>query len=281
MMLAMKKNILLPTDFSDNAWSAAVYGLKLYAEEECTFYFLHSSKIKASAMSNMSNKLNRIMADNSIQELTELKQMAEKANVNANHNFEIIFSPEDLQYAIETSVTKHKIDLVIMGTKGTSKAKGVFFGSNTIQIIKKMKLCPLLIIPDEFDFQVPNQIAFPTDYKHSYGEELLPLKQLADLFNSKIRIVHINEEERLTILQDYNLNILKTNLEDYHHSFHWMPDYDKIEQIIKDFIQELDINILVMINYKHSFIESIVNEPIINNIGFQPTVPFLVIPSLN
>jgi len=277
----MKKNILLPTDFSDNAWSAAVYALKLYTLENCTFYFLHSSKMKTSAMSNISNKLVRIMAENAMKELTELKNMAENTNANANHNFEIIFSSEDLQDAIEATVTKHKIDLVVMGTKGTTKAKGVFFGSNTVHIIKKMKFCPILIVPDEFDFEKPVQIAFPTDFNHFYGDELLPLKHLAELYNSKIRIVHISQDDNLTSEQNYNLAMLKAYLEDYSHSFHWMPDYAKKTKEINDFIEELNINILVMINYEHSFIESIINEPVIKNIGFQPTVPFLVIPCLN
>lgn len=275
------KHILLPTDFSDNAWSAAVYALKLYALENCTFYFLNSSTIKVSVMSSISNKLIQIMAENAKNELAELKKMAENTNANANHNFEIIFSTENILGAIETSVTKHKIDLVIMGTKGSTKAKGVFFGSNTIHIIKKMKLCPILIVPDEFDFLEPKQIAFPTDFNHYYGEELLPLKHLAELFNSNIKIIHINEEDGLTDIQDYNFTELKDYLKDFPNSFHWMPDYDKKEQIIKDFIQELSINILVMINYKHSFIESIVNEPVIKKIGFQPTVPFLVIPCMS
>jgi nucleotide-binding universal stress UspA family protein len=183
--------------------------------------------------------------------------------------------------AIETAIKKHNIDLVVMGTKGATKAKGVFFGSNTIHIIKKMKLCPILIVPDEFDFIEPKQIAFPTDFNRFYGDELLPLKQLSELFNSKIRIIHISAEDNLTESQDYNLAMLKANLEDYPHTFHWMSDYGKIEQAIKDFIEELDINMLTMIHYEHSFIESIIKEPIIKKIGFQPTVPFLVIPCLN
>ncbi|WP_431136870.1 universal stress protein [Psychroserpens mesophilus] len=277
----MKKHILLPTDFSDNAWSAAVYALKLYADEYCTFYFLHSSQLKLSSMSNMSNKLVRVMAENATKELTELKSMAESTDANANHNFEIILSSEDMLDAIETAINKHNIDLVVMGTKGTTKAKGVFFGSNTIHIIKKMKLCPILIVPDEFDFITPKQIAFPTDFNRFYGDELIPLKQFADLFNSKIRIIHISTEDQLTEAQDYNLAMLKAYLQDYPHTFHWMSDYGKKEEAIKDFVEELDINILTMINYEHSFIESIIKEPIIKHIGFQPTVPFLVIPCVN
>ena len=277
----MKKNILLPTDFSDNAWSAAVYTLKLYAEEVCTFYFLHASKTNVSVMSNLSNKLLDVMTKNDIKELNDLKEMAETVNANANHNFEIILSTEDLKNAIESAVKKLNIDLVVMGTKGATKAKELFLGSNTVNVIKNMRLCPILAIPDEFDFVEPKQIAFPTDFNRFYGEELLPLKRLADLYNSKIRIVHINKEDNLTSVQDYNLAMLKAYLENYPHTFHWMPDYAKKTKEINDFIEELDINILVMINYKHSFIEKLINEPVIKKIGFQPKVPFLVIPCFN
>ncbi|WP_439152304.1 universal stress protein [Winogradskyella sp.] len=276
----MRKNILLPTDFSDNAWCAAVYALKLYAEEECNFYFLHSSKMKASAMSNMTNKLLNIMADKAKKELLELKELAESSDANANHEFDIILSTEAMDDAIERAIQKHKINLIVMGTKGATRAKEIFFGSNTVKIIKHTKSCPIFLIPHEFDFEEPKQIAFPTDFNRFYGEELLPLKRLADLYNSKIRVVHINEEENLNHKQNYNLAMLKTYLENYPHSFHWMPDYTKKANAIIDFIEELNINILVMINYEHSFIESIIHEPVIKKIGFHATVPFFVIPSM-
>ncbi|RNC87750.1 MAG: universal stress protein [Winogradskyella sp.] len=274
----MAKNILLPTDFSDNAWSAAVYALKLYADEECTFYFLHSSKIKASAMSNITNRLLRVMTENAKRDLAELKEMAEKANTNASHNFETILSSEDLHDSIKRTIAQFNIDLVVMGTKGATKAKEILFGSNTVNVFKKIKECPVLVVPDEYDFETPKQIVFPTDFNRFYGEELISLKRLAELHNSKIKILHINEENNLSDIQNYNFSMLKAYLEDYPHTFHWMPDYAKKSQAINEFIEELGINILAIINYKHSFIENIIKEPVLKKIGFHPTVPFLVIP---
>lgn len=277
----MKKNILLPTDFSDNAWSAALYAFKLFAEEPCTFYFIHSTKMKVSPMSSMSNRLARVMAENALEDLSKLKLKAENINANPQHNFEVITSTNDLYSAMEIMIEKSKIDLVVMGTKGATKAKEIVFGSNTVNVIQKIKNCPVLAVPDDFDFVKPKEIAFPTDFNRFYGDELLDLKKIADLHNSRIRIVHVNEERNLSEAQDYNLAMLKANLEKHPHNFHWMPDYDKKEQAIKDFIDELNINILVMINYQHSFIESIINEPVIKKLGFQPKIPFLVIPCLN
>lgn len=275
----MKKSILLPTDFSDNAWSAAVYALKLLSHEECTFYFLHSTKMKASTMSNISNKLLKIMSDNAMQDLKALKEMAESTNANANHEFEVILSASDLQKAIEISVTKYHIDLVVMGTKGATGAKEIFFGSNTVRIIKKIKLCPILIVPDEFSYVVPNQIAFPTDFRRCYEDrELKHLKDLIELYDSKIRVVCILSKDKLTGVQEYNMTMLESYFENYDSSFHFMPNYAKKAEEINDFIELLEINMLVMVNYQHSFIESIVKEPVIKKIGFHPMVPFFVIP---
>lgn len=276
----MKRHILLPTDFSDNAWSAIVYALKLYANEVCTFYFLHSFNVlNFNDRTYITSHYVETLEKDSLKQLTELKNIAETANTNTNHTFDIISSKYKLHKAIEIAVKKHDINLVIMGTKGATKAKEIFFGSNTVDTIKKMTLCPILVIPDEFDFIEPKHIAFPTDFNRFYGEELLAIKDLAELYNAKIRIVHITKKSNLTKTQDYNLSMLKVYLEDYPHSFHWMPDYAKKAQGINDFIKELEINILAMINYKHSLIEKIINEPIINKIGYNTTVPFLVIPA--
>ena len=39
------KNILIPTDFSDNAWNALKYGMELYHKTRCTFYIVHINPI--------------------------------------------------------------------------------------------------------------------------------------------------------------------------------------------------------------------------------------------
>ena len=275
----MRKNILLPTDFSDNAWSAIVYALKLFADEVCTFYILHSLKINASTMSNLSTKLFDTMAENAKEELVELQEMAQAVNINANHEFKILLNREDLSTALKTTIKIHQIDIVVMGTKGSTAAKELFFGSNTLKVIKHSRLCPVLVIPEEFDFTIPKQIAFPTDFNRFYEDkEIKSLKEVAGLHGSTIRIVHIAEEEQLSEVQNYNLTMLKNHLEDCSYTFHWMANYSKKATEINDFIKELKIDMLAMVNYKHGFIEGIVKEPVIKKIGFHPIVPFLVIP---
>jgi len=275
----MQKKILLPTDFSDNAWNAIIYALKLYANESCKFYLLHSIKMKTSTMSNLSNRLVDEISKKAIKDMLELKQMVERVNSNASHSFKIIVSEGDLKEEIELAIKRYQIQMIVMGTKGASGAKEFFFGSNTVRVISKMRLCPVLTIPNQFDFIEPKEIAFSTDFNRFYEEkELRSLKDLVDLYNSKINIVHINNEEHLNEIQEYNSKMLESYLKNYEHHFYWIPSYTKKAEDINDFIKEQKINMLAMVNYKHSFIEKITREPIIKTIGFHPVVPFLVIP---
>ena len=275
----MKRNILLPTDFSDNAWNAVVYALKLFKDEYCTFYFLHSLTLKVSVLSNLSNKLIKTMEQDAMKELLALKELAETSDANSNHDFQILLSLDDLNKAIKKVISEWKIEFIVMGTHGATGAKRLFFGSNTVNVIKSIKSCPVLIIPEEYDFVAPEQIAFPTDYNRFYDpEELQPLQAIADLYNSRIRIIHINVEKDLTNIQKYNITSLQHYLETYEFSLHWMPKYAKKAKEIHDFIEELSINLLAMVHYKHSMMEKILHEPVIKSIGFKPKIPFLVIP---
>ncbi|QXP79748.1 MULTISPECIES: universal stress protein [Winogradskyella] len=277
----MRHHILLPTDFSDNSWSAILYALKLYANESCTFHFLHSwSFTNNTSRTYITSSFIDLQKEEAKNNLVELKEKAKAESKNSEHTFETIYSIESLSTIIEDTIKERNISLVIMATKGATGAKEFIFGSNTVNIINKIRLCPVLVVPDAYNFVKPEQIAFPTDFNRFYGDELMPLMELTKLYNSKIKVVHINTKETLTEKQNYNLSMLKVYLEDYPSSIDWAPNFGSKEQIIKDYVKDHNINILAMVNYKHSFIENVMNEPVIQKIGFHPVIPFLVIPEL-
>lgn len=275
------KSILIPTDFSPNAESALNYAVSLFSQEPCTFYLLNSyffssSESRTFITTNFIDK----MREGSLQDLNELKRKIEKSNTKTNHNYEVISSGDELPMAITKTIKNKNIDLVIMGTKGASGINKFFFGSNTVKTIENIKAAPVLAVPGNVAFTSPKQIAFPTDFNRSFDmESLAPLLEFASANNAHVNVLHINVTETLTDTQNMNMITLKEHLLEHEHSFHWMPNYTKKSEVINDFIEELHIDVLAMFNYKHSIIENIVKEPIIKNIGYQPTIPFLIIPS--
>lgn len=277
----MTKSILIPTDFSENAKSALAYALKLYANETCTFYFLNSYAFSSTRSSSlMTSNFIGTFRDNSKRDLTKLKAEMDKENTNTNHTFGMISSADEVPYAIADSIKKHDIDMVIMGTKGATGVDKFFFGSNTVKTVQNIKGSPVLVVPNNKDFESPKQMAFPTDFNRPYDSKTLKtLQDFAALHNAHLNVLHINVEKSLSTAQNENLGKLKEYLIENDHSFHWKPNYDTKYEVIHDFIKEKNIDILAMFNYKHSIIENMTKEPIIKNIGYRSTIPFLIIPS--
>ncbi len=276
----MKKNILLPTDFSENAWSAAEYAFNLFAEHEATFYFLNSIGLAhGEARTYITTRYVDTMKSQAKEQLDVLKIQAETSLLNPKHDFKTLLSTDDLTMTLNNCIELYGIDLIVMGTKGATGLEKFFIGSNAVKTIQNVKGCPILTVPRNQEFKIPKHIAFPTDFKRYFDiKEIKPLLDFADLYEAHIYVMHIDEKEKLNEEQDYNMKTLQNYLKSHQYSFHWMQDYVKKSEIINTFIKDLKIDVLAMVNYEHSMIENFVKEPIIKKIGYQPTVPFLVIP---
>ena len=48
--------VLLPTDFSENAWHAIKYAIYLFENTTCTFYVMHAHQVSPSALISTINK---------------------------------------------------------------------------------------------------------------------------------------------------------------------------------------------------------------------------------
>lgn len=178
------KKILVPTDFSKNAYAALFYVTKLFSDEALQITILHSfgeevgkltSRVDIGRSENIIEKLYR-------QSDEDGKQLVHKIKLDSSkvaHNFEVISTPATLSKTINKLVSTEGIDLVVMGSKGRTGAEEVLMGSTTIKITKTLEGCPLLIVPREVDFVIPTNIAFATDYNDFYQlSKLRPIVRL-------------------------------------------------------------------------------------------------------
>ncbi|AXT58158.1 universal stress protein [Aquimarina sp. AD1] len=282
------KRILLPTDFSDNSWNAIDYATELFKDEDCIFFLLNAySKIiyESVHISDVPHKrsIENTIKTNAITNLEHIKKTIKHTTINERHKFNIIASFGTLTEVIQEFVKSKKIDLVIMGTKGASGTKEVFMGSNTVRIINTIKNCPVIAVPENFTYiSKPSEITFATDFTHFYSkEELQPIVELAKSFDATIRIVYIQQQKGvLTEEQKFNLRMLQKYFKDITYYQHTLSKSDSISKSIQVFSEELDIYLLAMLNYKHSFMDRLTREPVIKNMAFHTQIPLLVIPEL-
>lgn len=280
------KNVLLPTDFSENAWNATKYAIELFKDEKCLFHLLNtytpviaSSRFMATSLGNVQEGSMRTSSERGLEEV--LSKIKKKYN-NPKHNFNTISSFSLLVDEIKDIVEKRNIDLIITGTKGVSGLDEVFMGSNTVRIIKSVKNCPVLAIPQHFEYTSPTEIAFATDFNRFYSlSELQPIIDLAKAFKAAIRIVHVQYEiKALSEIQMFNLNMLRKYLNEVEHYVHTVSELNSVSKTLEVFTKELDIHLLAMLNYQHSYMERMTREPVVKRMAFHTQIPLLVIPEL-
>lgn len=281
------KQILIPTDFSENAWNAIRYAIHLFKNEECQFYLLNTYTPNIPSSRFMAPIINGTRIEDMVRFTSENELRKTVAKIheefdNPKHSFETISSFNLLADEVKDVVDMFGIDLIVTGTKGASGMDEVFMGSNTVRIIKSTKKCPVLAIPQNFNFVAPSEIAFATDFKRFYSEsELLPLLDLANSFGASIRIVHVQFEiKALSDLQQFNLNMLRKYFADVEHYVHTVSELNSVSKTLEIFSEELDIHLLAMLNYQHSYMEKMTREPIVKRTAFHTQIPLLVIPEL-
>lgn len=276
------KKILLPTDFSPNAYNAIEYAVNLFKDEECTFYLLNTFTpvlydTEYILYSSSQPGLEEIYRNNSEKGLNKVKRRITQKDKNPNHHFELISSFNLLIEEIKDQVKEKQIDLVVMGTQGATGAQEILMGTNTVQAIKKVK-CPLLSVPSEFEFTKPESILFPTDYEIDYSSGVLQIvMEIINRFSSRFNILHVAKKPLNKEQEKAKKELLK-QVEHISHQF-YSVEKKSVTGAIYDFQAEHATDMLVMINNKHSFFENLLFRPVVNKIGFHVKVPFLVIPS--
>jgi nucleotide-binding universal stress UspA family protein len=281
----MKKRILLPTDFSKNAWNAIKYASELYKRESVEFFILNAFKVKSYDIESVfvakpGDKEYDTALEQSEKELAKVLKMTEIKNIYPSHTYfsmSIFDTPLD---AIKAAVELKDIDLVVMGTKGATDQKSVVYGSNAIDVMEKVRNCPVLVIPNTASFKEPKEIVFPTSFKTHYKRrELKYIYEISKLSNSTISILHINAADQLSDLQKQNKAFLEDCFDGIEYSFHWF-DSRNVNTGLEEFVDRRRSDMIVFINKKHAFLDSIFSRPLVKDLGTTSQIPVLVLHDL-
>lgn len=278
----MDKRILVPTDFSKNALNAIHYILELYKKQTCEFYFLnvfHPESYTTRILLIPEPGSSQYEAAKSASEVkfAQLIDLLQSRHQNPKHTYHTISSNNFLAEAIEQTIAKQKINLVVMGTQGATGAKGIIFGSHTVNAMEKIRACPVLAVPDNVRFSPPRVILFPTNYKSTYDrEELTYLTEIAKLYDASIKVLYVNNKPDLNETQVKNKRLLDELLETVDHSFHVQADKNVAEGL-STFAESSNSDMIAFINKKHYFFGSVFSKPLVKEIGFDATLPILAL----
>ncbi|MEL6918775.1 MAG: universal stress protein [Bacteroidota bacterium] len=278
------QTILIPTDFSANAAHAIKHALELYKCDRTSFYFMHAyaDEVYANAKSNTRNSLKEIRSElrrKTDRSLQKLLRQIELKSPNPKHSYEVVSSFESLVDAVNSFVDQVDVDLLIMGTKGITSNEQITFGSHTVQVFKYVK-CPVLAVPNGYVYQQPKRMLFATDYMLPFKRrELKLLNEIAGSFKSEIHCLYISKLKKLSFRQEDNKLFLQESLSKAFLFFKQCYSDDRVASIL-NYIGQENIDMLVMVNARHSFLEDMFYKSTVDKIGLTVNIPFLVMQNI-
>lgn len=278
------RKVVVPTDFSENAYNALQYACQVFKYERSEFFILHAYadevyKQDTVVKRSFLNELKELTYQQSQNSLKDQLHRIREYSPNPKHKFNIISAFGTLTDEINDLVNLENIDVVVMGTRGETNDRKITFGSNTIQVLKYVQ-CPVLVIPRSYSYHPPKELLFPTDYMVPYKRrELKLLCEMSGSFRSTIHMLYINPLNKLSLRQEDNKSFLKDCLQKAQLCFETTKEEDKTVAITR-YIVHNDIDMLVMVNSRHSHLEDMLYQSTIDKIGLHIKIPFLVLQNL-
>lgn len=278
----MNKQILIPTDFSGNAYNAAEYAFHLFENEACDFYIIHSYYSPGYSKTNMLipepdkeqyEKVKESSAKNI--ELLETKLRA-KYN-NPHHTLIFISEFGNLLEVLKDTIEKFSIDLVIMGTRGKTETSDIAYGRNSVVVMEKIRSCPVMAVPANVIIKEPKEIVFAASYKWEYRDkEMKIFVELCKQVNASVKVLHVGKEKDLSDKQQTNKKKLEEFLSPLEYSFHW-NEKEEVRDALLKFIETRNSDMIVFVNRKHWFFGGVFSNPLVKNLGIHSTVPILAL----
>jgi nucleotide-binding universal stress UspA family protein len=164
-----------------------------------------------------------------------------------------------------------------MGTKGATGLKAVSMGSNTGNVLTKVR-CAVLAVPEDAEYNTPREIGFPTDFQLNYDIKVLNhVKELAVMHSSALRFLYVSPKEKdLSDIQMKNKEFIKNYFRENQHTFHTLT-LKNLDDAVQAFVESRDLDMLVMVAKNLNFLERILFKPSVEKISYHTKIPFLIV----
>ncbi|MCG2462334.1 universal stress protein [Flavobacteriaceae bacterium F89] len=279
----MGKQILLPTDFSENSWYAIRYAIKLYENQDCDFFILNTFVKDTYGHSRYTlldpeETFNRLYEKQSKQGLGNILSQLSELDTDLKHRFHIISRPSYFLEAVKDIVENEQIDMIVMGAKGiTGREKGTY-GKNSMAVIRSVKKCPVLVVPKNAALNLPEEIVLATNFDIEYSfSEIKYLAEIARISKAKIQVLSMVAHDSLNPIQKSNKVLLQKYFRDINHSFNLLPDQKK-KTAVNELIKNSAGNIISYVYRSPSFWERMgLGTPTMGKLGYFKDIPILAL----
>lgn len=268
-------HILIPTDFSANAFNAALYAIELYGAEGNTFTLLHAYMSVTDPMILQGEGLDAEITRDANKGLADLADRIHKNFAGVELDLQQSMMTGDVFSAILAHADEEQEpDLVVMGTQGASGLEEVLLGTHTADVIKKCHL-PVLTIPEEASYKTPRRIVMADDGGPVDRTSIKVLLDIARWSQSEIMIVRVVEGEGTSDSEGYD-SPYDVLLGAIPHSFHTISG-DNVSTALHDMADQSDADLVVVMHRQRSLFAQLFHRSTAAKLAMHTHIPMLVL----
>lgn len=268
------KHILVPTDFSDCADSAAAVAIKIAQHSGAKLHFFHlavdhgPAHVPGMTQETESKEIRMARAN-----LHQLTRKAESVGVRAQPQLMLGRGVERIQQYLKP----FQIDMLIMGSLGATGIREAMIGSYTQHVIRDCKV-PCLVVKHDVSWEVPTTIVFASTFKRESSHAIRQIINFAKHWKASLHLLFINwtyhlidknvahemmdrEMEGVKDLE-FTQNIIETN--------------DK-EFGINSFADQIDADVVAVANERKGPLNRLLNPNLAEQLINHLSLPVLVV----
>ncbi len=271
------KKILVPTDFSDTANKARDYAIQIAQMLNAEVVLLNAYHVPYAGASAGA----LVNVDNLALEEVEKQMRGQLEYVRLNYSdvkFSSLCSSGLLVDTVKQLNKEGDIDLIVMGTTGTTGMVENFLGSNASSLIGSVKT-PIITVPAKANLNLPKRIIVANDLKDSGENQLYAtLKQIAGNNESSIDFLFVVDDDAQADRKIEHLKAAKFDEEfdASYHPFHFRESGDAEEGIL-DYIKDKDFDLLVVVTHQRNFWQKLVDKSVSKSLVKHAEIPILVL----
>ena len=273
------KRILVPIDFSEyaeNALKAAAFFAKKNNSEIFLLHLLELPGQMNDAMTTGSS-IPEVMlfinkANDLLQKITEQPYL-EGIKISTSVQFEKAFS------GIMSFSKINKIDLIIMGSHGTSGIEELLIGSNAEKVVRLSEI-PVLILKKDINEARFDNFVFASDFSEEVKKPFQKMIEFAQIFTAKISLVMIATPNSFknTIDSEKKMKQFVKNFDIQNYSLHIFNDTN-IENGIINFSKKINADLIGLCTHGRTglahFFNGSIGEDLVNH-ATKPVITFKI-----
>jgi nucleotide-binding universal stress UspA family protein len=263
------KMILCPTDFSKCADNAVDFAVNMAIKMPATLILVHGLHVPLVDAYAPASTLATMME--------EAETLASKRMDNLCEEISAKFSLEvesEIAFGLVTDLIsklerRKQVDLIVLGTSGTSNAIDVLLGTTASQIVAKAH-SPTLVVPTEAKFENFDQVGYATDFTDDSDGKIEVFTEIMKPFKSIIEVVHVANEKEINGNMDNILKHLDTT------SYPQMIKGEDITEELNTFIGDKNLKMLAMKRHRYNWFDKLFHKSITKQMVYHSEIPIMI-----